>query len=233
MKSEHLYRIDFTTTELRQVPKLHSGFLVTSCLAINDISLSLRLLLMALNSKSKLSANADDAMTEFVFSQLQMIERGLGAKIYEYLNMLGAYHTRCKKANDTIMLPLVKAALDEAESTYRVGDAYELAQWYRNNASSHYLVSPITDLMMKANIAENHVIYLAEQQGNANYLIGEQVLLGRLSQGGKNGEEMADLLKSYGKCVEYTARFALKVHGDLTVELFRKIFRISLRSSYR
>jgi hypothetical protein len=84
-------RASFTTKELRAMPKVHSGFLVTSCLAINEIEPSLRLL--TLNTRSRERPISNPALEEYAFCQFQMIERSRGSKIIEYLTLLGDYQT--------------------------------------------------------------------------------------------------------------------------------------------
>ena len=206
------------------MPKVHSGFFVTTCLAINEIGLSLRLFLMSMNARSKERPISDPALQEYAFAQYQMVERSLGSKIVEYLNMLGDYQTRCERAGDTTMSAMVDPVLDHVRSVIRVGPAYKLAEWYRNKASSHYNISEITDLMMKGDIADEHNIYLHEQAGNANYLLGEQILLAKLSEGGKSPTETAAMLSSYGKWVEDAARYVIDVHHSFSVALFRNFF---------
>ncbi|MBD8663019.1 hypothetical protein IFT59_07105 [Rhizobium sp. CFBP 8752] len=221
---DHLVRVTFTTDELRKMPKVHSGFFVTSCLAINEIGLSLRLFLMSMNARSKERPISDPALEEYAFAQYQMVERGLGSKIVEYLNLLGDYQTRCDRANDKTMSEMVDPVLEHVRDFMRVGPAYDLAVWYRNHASSHYNISKITDLVMTGDIGDEHNIYLHEQAGNANYLLGEQILLAKLSEGGKSPEDTAATLAAYGKWVEEAARYVIDVHHSFSVALFRSFF---------
>jgi hypothetical protein len=219
-----LIRVNFTTEELRGMPKLHSGFFVTSCLAVNEIWLSLRLYLMTMNTLPKEKQISDPALREYAFCQFQMIERGLGSKIFEYLNLLGDYKKKCDRAKDTVMKGLIDPIMDTVHNSVRCGAEYELARWYRNTVSSHYIVSDITELMMTADLADEHSIYLHEKSGNANYLLGEQILIGKLSEGGKTPEETAAALVAYGKWVENTARYVLDIHHKFTVALFQAFF---------
>jgi hypothetical protein len=177
-----------------------------------------------MNARSSERPISDPALQEYAFAQYQMVERGLGSKIVEYLNMLGDYQTRCDRARDTTMSAMVDPVLDHVRNVIRVGPAYKLAEWYRNKASSHYNISEITDLMMTGDIADEHNIYLHEQAGNANYLLGEQILLAKLSEGGKSPEDTAAMLASYGKWVEDAARYVIDVHHSFSVALFRGFF---------
>lgn len=221
---EQLTRVTFTTQELRRLPRAHSGFFVASCLAINEIGLSLRLFLMCLNTRSKDRPIKDGALEEYAFAQFQMIERSLGAKCIEYLNMLGDYQTRYQRKKDTAMAGLIDPMLEHVRDVIRVGPAYELALWYRNTATNHYGVSEITELMMIGDIADEHHIYLHEHSGNANYLLGEQVLLGRLAEGGKDPKETAEALREYGHWVEDTARYVVDIHHKFSVSFLQSFF---------
>lgn len=221
---DRLFRVSFTTKELRAMPKIHSGFLVTSCLAINEIGLSLRLFLMTMNTRSKERPISNPALEEYAFCQFQMIERSLGSKAIEYLNLLGDYQKQCDRARDTTMKGMIDPVMDTVRNSIRVGAEYKLAEWYRNKASFHYNVADITSLMMTADLADEHSIYLHQQAGNASYLLGEQILLGKLSEGGKSTEETAATLTAYGKWVEDAARYVMDVHHQFTVALFRAFF---------
>ncbi|TAY31783.1 hypothetical protein ELH93_03720 [Rhizobium leguminosarum] len=221
---DHLVRVTFTTDELRKMPMVHSGFFVTSCLAINEIGLSLRLFLMSMNTRSKERPISDSALEEYAFCQHQMVERSLGSKVVEYLNMFGDYQTRCQRAKDTTLAAMIDPVMDTVRNSIRVGPAYKLAEWYRNKTSSHYNVSEITDLMMKGDIADEHNIYLHKQVGNASYLLGEQILLAKLAEGGKSPEDTAAMLTAYGKWVEDAARYVVDVHHSFSVALFQTFF---------
>lgn len=221
---DRLTRVTFTTEELRKLPRTHSGFFVSSCLAINEIGLTLRLFLMCLNTRSKKRPISDGPLEEYAFAQFQMLERTLGSKCLEYLNMLGNYQTRYQRKNDTTVAQLIDPIMLHVRDSIRIGPEYELALWYRNHATFHFNVSEITNQLMTSDIADEHNIYLHEHSGNASYVIGEKFLLGKLAEGGKDTRETADALAAYGKWVEDTARYVVDVHHRFSVFFLKAFF---------
>jgi hypothetical protein len=83
----NLARMEFTTAELRSLPEDHAACFVISCLAINEVGVIQKTLLMALTARKLVPEKAEPPLHEIAYAQSIIIMRNLGAKIIEYLKM--------------------------------------------------------------------------------------------------------------------------------------------------
>lgn len=218
-----IYKMEFTLGELRSLPPTHAGFLFASCLSINDISVIQKVFLMAQNTRAAQDGTSDDRLREIALGQSVVIERNLGAKVLEYLKLIGDYKKQCKRAKDTSMLPFIEKA-DAVASKLKSGESYDLAVWYRNNATSHYNISLFKSLFHNDAISNDdtkYTIYLHEREGNTSYLLGEQMLLAKLSE---NGRDPIEQINMFGDWVLETSKTVMKLHNEFCKCLFERYF---------
>lgn len=218
-----LARVALTTTELRKIPPKHAGFLVASCLAIDDILLGHKLLLLALNSRLKLQRDPDGPFKEIAFAEERALSRGLAAKLFEFLNLLDEYIKKCTRKQTPEMESFLKHAKTVLASA-RDDSSHELAQWYRNKATSHYSTTELAKLATEGDLGDEtrtNSIYLHPKDGNSHYILGEQVLLSKLCEG--NCDPVASL-KKLDSWIGRIARDAIKLHHDYCITLFKVYF---------
>lgn len=217
---DEFYRLDFTGRELQQVPKIHAGFMAASCLAIGEITIFLRLLLMALNSLEAAVEPVSDAVREYAFTQSLVLERSLGSKIHEYIYMVDQYHGEHRKRPNPIIdrfLSENKFELDRIKSH----TGYQLAGWYRDKASHHYVISEISKLIGYTNPESRISLYLHEKEGNSGYFLGEQILLHKLLDDPAVGE--IKRMREFGDWVQDAAKEIISIHSKYCT-MFLEIF---------
>jgi hypothetical protein len=228
---QSLSTVEFTTGELKQLPSHHSGFLACSCLAIDEIAVLQKVLLLALNSRSR-SRNGEEAVQEITFANSLIVQRNLSAKLLEYHNLLGDYVKRCKRGKSVELQEFVASA-EQATSRFREGAEYELALWYRNTVTSHYLVSVIASLIQGGDLGDEeraHPIYLHERDGNSAYVLGEQVLLAKLAE---NGASPIEKLDRFSAWVLDMAKRAMANHHTFCIALLETYFPEKVAVEFR
>lgn len=175
--------LEFSSEELSQVPERHVAFLMSSCLAISEITVFLRMLLFALNSAKK--DISDGVILEYASVQSSIIERNLSSKLYEYLNALDDYVKLCRRKKESEMSEFIDIAAASVESA-RLSPTYALAEKLRNKMTSHYSIHHMMDELRAAPAGRQYISYLHEKSANSLYPIAEHLVLGNLfeSDGG-------------------------------------------------
>ncbi len=223
-KKEKLAKIEFTTKELRKLNPVHSGFLASTCLAVNDIIVVQKVLLQALNTRNLHGKIKDETLQEIAFTQTNILERILAANLYEYMDMVGKYVKSCEKKKDTSM----QVFLDEASkviSNLKDASAYSLVKWYRDKATNHYDSAGLTSLLQGRKLGDDdpvYFIYLHEKDGNSNYILGEQVLLMKLSE---ESDSPFDQMEEFGDWVNNASRKIMKLHSCFFIQLLENHFQ--------
>lgn len=216
-----LYRIGFSANDLKSVPEAQAAFMVSSCIAINDITTFLRLFLMALNGRRFQDEKIDDVVSEFALTQALVIQRTLSGKLKEYLHMCRQYQDGCKRRNDEALKPFLdKSKIVCAELKAMPG--YELAEWYRDKVTHHYVVNEISGLLKYLQEGAEYNLYLHEKDGNSGYLLGERVLLHKL--GDEPGKDDFERLDEYQDWVIYAARVVQTMHHDYCIQFLETFF---------
>jgi hypothetical protein len=219
-----LAKIDFTTRELRGLPPAHAAYFVISCLAINEIAVIQKVLLMALNTRTLTQPLSESALQEIAYAQTAIIERNLGSKVIEYIKMTDKHNKLCRKKGENGAL---RSFLDEAKTTtsrLKGEPGYELALWYRNKVTSHYDVAEINSLIQSGDLGSDsdaHPIYLHKLNGNSFYIIGEQVVLAKLSE---YGAPPLERIRSYEDWVLSACEAVVKLHQAFCIALTKTYF---------
>lgn len=214
-------KVTFTSGELRGLPSIHSGALVSTCLAINEINSFLKITLLAENSGPPARDISEDILTEIAHSETIIYIRNLSSKILEYMNMIGDYKKKCERNSDSSMQSFIDKATKIIDEI-RTSNGYNLALWYRNTVTNHYLVSEITKLVREGDIgADNaeHSIYLHEKEGNSGYVLGEQILLAKLSENGNDPIEQNLIFHDW---VISSARKIVQLHHEFCLNFLDK-----------
>ncbi|MBM7324150.1 hypothetical protein JS562_13665 [Agrobacterium sp. S2] len=219
---DQLAKIAFAAADLRKVAQ-HAGFLVASSLAVNEINILQRAFLMALNTRSKSRPIQDAALQEIAYSQSAVIERNLSAKILEYMNLVGDYPKICTRAKVPPLDPFATKAA-AAIGALRTSPGYDLALWYRNKVTSHYVVSDVVKLITDEDIGEpdhEHSMYLHQSDGNSAYLLGERIVLAKL---GADKGDAVQKMRVYGDWVMMAVKQVMSLHHDFCIQFLRQLF---------
>lgn len=217
-KHEYFQKIEFTTAELKKLPKVHAGFLVGSCLAVNDISIVQKTLLLAQNTRVGHWPTDSEALQEVAFAQALVLERNLSAKVFEYLKMLCDYIKRCDRVGDSNMQAFTELAKSEL-STLKQGENYNLAKWYRDKATNHYIISEFSSIIDNDNSSNNYSIYLHEKDGNSSYLLGEQFLV--FEKFCRNGEFFSEEMEEFIDWILEASAKITKLHNEFCIQIFK------------
>ena len=191
---------------------------MSSCLAINEVTVFQKILLMALNTRSPDKPIGDSTLQETAFAQAIIIERNLSAKVIEYLNMIGDYKKKCGRKRETKMQFFLER-IDDVTAKLRNGENYKLALWYRNTVTNHYLISELEPLIRNGDLGGDdtaHTIYLHEKDGNSSYLLGEQLLLAKLTE---DVGSAVDRMEGFSEWVLEASAMAMKLHHEFCIQL--------------
>lgn len=153
---------------------------------MNDIMIAQKIFLLSLNSGRLARPSGDGTATEMSHAQSLVLQRSLSSKVVEYLNMVDGELIRSDRTGQASVPKFLEEARQIVDEI-RAESAYSLAFWYRNKVANHYSIRDIDALLKKAYLSgdkNSHPIYLHEMDGNYYYLIGEQILLSKLSEDG-------------------------------------------------
>lgn len=231
-RPDELSKVNFTTNELRNLPPVHSGFFAISCLAINDISLAQKTYLMALNTRAPHRQITGKELQEISYAQAVIAQRNLAAKVFEYINMLEEYKKRCERKAKSSMIRFLNEA-NSVISDLKKGEDYELALWYRNKVTNHYAVHELTSLIKNGDLGDGdteHSIYLHEKDGNSYYILGEQVLLAKLSE---DGRDPIETINKFDDWVLGASAEVMKLHHLFCVELIETYLPTKKAEAFR
>jgi len=218
---EQLYQLDFSGKELRDIPRIHAGFMTASCLAASEITIFLRLLLMATNSNRFSSNIANDAISAYAFTQALVIERSLSGKLLEYIYMIDQLQNENKKRPDATITQFLENIGDRI-TQIKSDQSYRLADWYRDHASHHYIVNKISNLVSYVDDQEVYTIYLHEKEGNSGYFLGEHLLLHKLSD--DKDDNNVDRLTKFQDWVLECSQSIMKIHSEYSVLFINTFF---------
>lgn len=215
-----LYNIEVTNKELRNIPDAHLGFLISSCLAITELNILLKPLIMSLNSRKEANAPNDKCLQEIAFVHEIIFQRNVASKLYEYINSLSVYQKKCSNSKDTSMFDFTKALQQEIDEIKQT-EEYSILKWFRNKATNHYASSEFIKLAKNINPDANdmsHPFYLHPMQGNSYYLLGEQILLQKFSE---FNADPYGALNNYSNWIRGVNIKIQKFHHDFCIKLFK------------
>jgi len=219
---DKLTKIEFTTGELRKLPSVHAGFLVGSCLAINEITILQRILILASNTPTASGPICNKELQEIADIQFIVLERNLSAKVFEYLRMVDGYKKRCERGNISSMHEFLSEA-NTVVLKIKNRKGYNLAKWYRNKVTNHYVASEFTSLIEKGNLGEDdtiHPIFLHEKDRNSSYVLGEHVLLAKLYEETEGDNGMIEEYDIFKDWVHDSSEKVRGLHHDFCIQLF-------------
>ncbi|WP_417711723.1 hypothetical protein [Roseibium aggregatum] len=175
---------------------------------------------MALNTRATHKPNTEKELQDISYALAIVAQRNLAAKLLEYINMLEEYKKRCKRKKDQSMNMFLDEATSAISNLKKVR-YYDLALWYRNKVTNHYAVHELTSLIRDGNLGDGdteHSIYLHEKDGNSYYTLGEQVLLAKLSE---DGRDPIETINKFDDWVTGASGKVMKLHHLFCVELLK------------
>lgn len=218
---EHLYRMDFDADELKKLPKVHVAFLVSSCVAITDITTFLRLFLLAINAPNFKGSKIDEVVSDYSLTQALVIQRTLSGKLKEYIYMCEQYQSTCEKRSDDTLHKFRQKTLQKC-TQLKCAPEYELVDWYRDKVTHHYIVSHISELTNHMQSGENYSIFMHDRDGNNGYFLGEQILFHKLGIGSK--DEIFAKADGFLNWVITAARIVQELHHDYCIQFLETFF---------
>lgn len=219
---DFLNRLNFSMEELRSIPASHAGFLVTSCLANNEINVFVRLYLMSLNTVSHKRPISDDALNEYAYVQCVILQRHISAKVFEYLNMIERFAKKLKGHHSPIHAYLLE--VNSVIKEIRKAKEFALATWYRNKTTNHYDIGAIMGLVGNKKVLPDTAemsIYLHEKDGNSGYLLGEQILL---AQTALNEVSAIEQIRGFETWLLATVKRVTTLHHNFCIKLMETHF---------
>lgn len=219
--SLELYKVEFTADEIRNLPSVHRSFFMGTCLAINEISMFQKMLIMGHNSLQNANSSKHTPFREMALAQILTIERNLAAKLIEYLNLLDDFRKKCNRMKIADMSEFL-SRIDLVSNQIRSGAEYQLAKWFRNSVTSHYLMSEFESLIENSDLGTDealHPIYLHTRDANSSYLLGEQLLIAKFLEDGENAVDRRERFRAW---VLETSSQLMEFHHMFCIQLLEK-----------
>jgi hypothetical protein len=217
---DRLFRMDFSAEELKSIPKPHAAFLISSCLAISDITIFHRLLLMALNGPNYKNLNVSDVIADYSLAQTLTIQRALAGKLKEYLYLCHQYQDWHKQSKTKTLGSFIERSTEFCKYLKSM-PGYELVNWHRDNATHHYILKNLHDLL-KLNIDGIYPIYLHKYTGNSLSFLGERVLLQKLNE--TPAKDVTQQLIEFQDWIIQATRRAQELHNEYCILIIEEFF---------
>jgi hypothetical protein len=210
--------LQFTGADLKRLPRVHAGFLVASSLAVSEISVLLRLTLLAANAYKHVGR--EDAVRRLSVVDLLVSERLLSAKLFEYLKLVDDYLKKADRKEKEAGRRLVGEAVTSVLLLREAG-GFHMAEWLRNNLTNHILVSEIERFLDDIPDARVFPSFLNEKEGNSRYAIGEEVAMaGKLNQ---QGEPLA-ILEEWRDWMHDACTKVFELHSEFMIHVIEEFF---------
>jgi hypothetical protein len=160
-------KIELSQDDIAKIAPRHLRFMGQSCLAANDISVFLKIILGHLHIEGP-----DEILTQMPSLTRIILQRQLQAKIFEFIEMMDAYLKVCGRKSDKVLgnvLDEIPASLAEIKAN----PCYELAKKIRIEITNHYGFRDWHEGARRQSNGYNFNLYMHKSNGNSFFPFAE------------------------------------------------------------
>ena len=164
-----LTKLDITKQDLSDLPPVHRHFLVNSCIALNDINMFTRLIILYGDAKSK------HELVNFAALQTYMqLTRSLSGRIVEFIKLVDDYSKKCSRAK---IDPDIVSSCGEFVKEARESPSFGRWKRFRDQITHHYILDD-SDIQNNINqFDDDHLfsVVIHQASGNTLFTLAEDI----------------------------------------------------------